>query len=111
MVGTLRAWKEREEAVERAWREAVVNVRHIGGCGSEGVVCEWTEEERYGSEWSRSVFMVAISVNALARSRNNVDESYAWISTAAGVDWTLDSGSLSSDSEPGGVEGSSSCPS
>lgn len=31
IVGTLRAWKERDEAVERAWREAVVNVRHIGG--------------------------------------------------------------------------------
>lgn len=57
------------------------------------------------------MFMDAISVNALARSRSNVVESYAWISTGAGLDCMVVSGSLSSDSEPGGVEGSSSCPS
>ena len=38
-------------------------------------------------------------------------ESYAWMSTGAGVGATDGSGSLSSDSEPGGVEGSSSWPS
>ena len=38
-------------------------------------------------------------------------ESYAWMSMGAGEGATDGSGSLSSDSEPGGVDGSSSWPS
>ena len=112
MVGTFLAWKDRDEAVERAWRDAEVNVFHIGGCGS--VVefeRECTEDDRKGSVWSRSVFMDAISVSVDARRRNRVLESYAWMSTAASAGVADCSGSLSSDSEPGGVDGSSSWPS
>ena len=72
---------------------------------------EWAGDVRKGSAWSRSVFIVAISVSVSARRRSRVLESYAWMSTGAGEEATEGSGSLSSDSEPGGVDGSSSWPS